>query len=183
MIKIDGIGIDEEVIKAEFLCDLEKCKGACCTFYGDYGAPLLESEILKIRDNLTVILENLPGRSKKIIEKEDFFEGAPGNYTTNCIDKRDCVFVYYEGDIAKCGIEKAYFDGKIDLRKPLSCHLFPVRVGNDEGLYIYYEKIEECWPAILKGNAGKVRLVEMLEDALVRAFGREWYDELKELKP
>jgi hypothetical protein len=180
MYQYDGILVDEELIKQNFACDLAACKGACCTFPGDFGAPLLDEELDKIRKNYNEIKSYLPQKAIEIIEEEGFFQGNKGNYTTMCINRRDCVFVYYEGKIAKCGIEKAYFDGKSDFRKPLSCHLFPVRTGNFGGKYIYYEKINECNPALIKGENENMPLLDYLKDAFIRAYGTEWYEKFIE---
>ncbi len=178
MILIGNILVDNEITKLHFLCNTDKCKGACCTFPGEVGAPLLDSEIEVIKDVINSASEFLSERSKSIIKSEGAVQGKPGDYSTNCIDKRDCVFVYYEGDVAKCSIEKAYFSGKTNYRKPISCHLFPIRVSNFAGTYLYFSKYEECQPAFQYGEEQNTSLVEMLKDALVRAYGNEWYEYL-----
>ncbi|MFP4369454.1 MAG: DUF3109 family protein [Bacteroidota bacterium] len=179
MIKIDDILIDEDILKANFSCDLVKCKGACCTFPGKYGAPLNDNEVEKIKDSFSEALDYLSPASVQYIEKTGFIEGKPGHYTTMCIDARDCVFVFYEEGIAKCALEKAFFDGKTKFRKPVSCHLFPVREGNFGGKYLYYERIKECSPAISKGEKENTKMPEFVKDALIRAYGRDWFDKLK----
>lgn len=180
MILIDEIGVEQKIGKEYFDCDLQACKGACCTFYGDFGAPLSEEEIEIIRKNLEIIRENMPERSKKILDQFGFYENSANHYTTVCINKRDCVFVYYEGDIAFCTIEKTFHEGKINFRKPLSCHLFPIRVSNvAEGEFIYYERIDECKPGRLKGAKQNVLLSESLKESLIRKFGKNWYEKLR----
>lgn len=181
MFEIDDIVVDEEIINTYFSCDLLKCKGACCTFQGRFGAPVYEEEIPIIENHLDIIFEYLPERSKKIIEAEGFVEKSDGSFTTVCINHRDCVFVYYDDGIALCAIERAYFEGKIDFRKPVTCQLFPVRAGNFGGKYIYYEKIKECNPGIKKGQKERVRLISSLKEGLTRSFGVKWYDNLLKL--
>jgi len=181
MYNLDDILIDEDVLSAYFSCDLIKCKGACCTFPGEYGAPLKDEEIEDMRNSLEAARDYLSERSKKILDKYGFYEGKKGKLTTVCIDKKDCVFVYYENNIALCALEKAFFEGKSRFRKPISCHLFPIRVGNYGGKYLYYEKIEECDPAIDKGCKEKRRLVESLEESLKRSFGDDWTDKFIKL--
>ena len=179
MLIIDKIGVEEDIAGAHFSCELSHCKEACCTFYGEFGAPVLDEEIPQIGDSFDAASEYLNQRSKDYIKEQGFVQGLPGDYTTVCINNKDCVFVFFENDIAKCALEKAYFDGKSDFRKPLSCHLFPIRVVKTENSEIlYYEQIDECRPGVLKGQAYNFKLVETLKEALVRKFGQEWYNKL-----
>ncbi|MGE5480637.1 MAG: DUF3109 family protein [Chloroflexota bacterium] len=180
MINIDNIILESEITKSSFCCDLPRCKGGCCTFPGEYGAPLLDEEVPMIMNALDTAFPYLSERSINYIKDEGFIQGEEGDYTTMCIEKKDCVFVFYKGDIAFCGLEAAYFDGKSDFRKPISCHLFPIRVGSFDGDYLYYEKIPECAPGVMKGRAENISLVECLRDPLVRAYGEEWYAKLLE---
>lgn len=179
MILIEEIGVDKSIVQNNFLCDLNKCKGACCTFEGEYGAPVLDEEVEAIRLSYPAAKKYLSERSIRVIEESGFVEGDAGNQTTVCIDRKDCVFVYYDGDIAKCALEKAYHEGENDFRKPISCHLFPVRIGNYGGIYMYYEQIKECKPAIQLGIKTNTKLYKMLEEPLIRAFGDEWFNKLE----
>jgi hypothetical protein len=176
MILIEKILIDEDILECEFLCDLSKCKGACCTFPGDKGAPVKDSEVQILHHCLDAASEYLSKRNLKYIEKHGIVEGEKGDYTTVCINNRDCVFVYFDNGIAYCAIERAYLDGKIDFRKPISCHLFPIRVGSFNRDYLYYSKIDECNPAIERGKKNKVHLTKCVKDALIRAYGTKWYN-------
>lgn len=177
MYQFDNLLIDENIINSYFICNLKKCKGACCTFPGELGAPLLDSEITEIEKCLDEAKKHLPARSLKVLSTDGFYQGKPGKYTTVCINKRDCVFVYYEGNIALCALEKAYNEGKTSFKKPLSCHLFPIRIGNFGGVYMYYEKIEECEPAIENGRQNKLSLLDFLKEPLKRYFGDQKLDE------
>ncbi|GAB1370877.1 DUF3109 family protein [Candidatus Kapaibacterium sp.] len=176
MILIDKILVDEKISTTNFRCDLSKCKGACCTFPGEYGAPVLEEEIKPMMDALPYALEYLSEKSRKIIEEQGFVTGTGDYYHTNCINKRDCVFVYYHDDIALCALEKAYLEGKTKFIKPVSCHLFPIRVGSFGGKYLYYEKIKECDPALTNGKRTGEKIYHTVKEALIRSFGEAWYN-------
>lgn len=179
MLLIDDILIDQDIATSSFSCDLEKCKGACCTFPGDSGAPLLMEELEQIEKAVPEAKKYLSKRSLEILEKKGFHEGSGDELGTICIDKKDCVFVFYEGDVAKCSLEKAYFDGKTKFRKPISCHLFPIRIGKFGGDKLYYEKFNECKPGRKKGKKEKIRLIDSVKDALIRSYGEEWFEKLE----
>ncbi|MCL5990529.1 MAG: DUF3109 family protein [Bacteroidetes bacterium] len=176
MILIENILLEEEITETSFSCDLNKCKGACCTFPGKYGAPLKDDEINMLYDNFDNAKQFLSKKSLDYIDKHGFYEGSKENYSTMCIDKKDCVFVYYENSVAKCAIEKAYNLGLSSFRKPISCHLFPIRVSSSGRNYLYFQNIPECKPALKKGRSEKVELVNFSKDALIRAYGEKWYN-------
>ncbi len=177
-VEIDGVILEKEILEARFLCDLKKCKGACCTFYGEYGAPLLEEEIPEIEKSLEAAKKYLSKDFVKYIEKRGFYEGYEGARTTKCVDKRACVFVYFEGDIAKCALERAYLNGESSFRKPLSCHLFPIREAYWDDGRLYYQQIEECAPARANGKRQNVYLLESVKGALERKYGKKWVEKL-----
>jgi hypothetical protein len=181
MILIDKILVDEEISTSHFSCDLTKCKGACCTFPGEYGAPVLREEIEQMKKSLPSAMEYLSEKSKAVISRDGFVEGSDDIYHTVCINKKDCVFVYYSGDIALCSLEKAFIEGKTDFRKPVSCHLFPIRVSDFGGTHLYYQKISECNPAINNGKKNDLKIYQSVKDALIRSFGEEWYNKYVEL--
>lgn len=178
MILLDHLLIQEQVLTTHFSCDLKGCKGACCTLQGGAGAPLLDEEVESVRGVVSSVLHYLPERSQAILRNGDPVEGAPGDRSVACIDDADCVFVYYDNDVAKCAIEKAYFNGEVAFRKPLSCHLFPIRVANFGGPYLHYEVIDECEPGRVQGEALGRPLVESLRDALTRAYGEDIYNRI-----
>lgn len=175
MILIDKVLVSEDIITTKFHCHLSECKGACCTFKGEYGAPLLNNEIELVEASKEAAAEYLSERSIGVLKKKGFYEGKADNYSTICIEETDCVFVFYEGDIAKCALEKAYLDGKTKFRKPLSCHLFPIRVSNFGGDYLYYSKFPECDPALAHGEEQGIHIYESVKEALIRAYGEEWF--------
>lgn len=179
MIEIKNVLIDEKIASTSFSCDLQKCKGACCTLPGGSGAPLLNEEIREIERSYKAAKKYMRTSSLKLIEANGFFEGEYNDYSTKCINNKDCVFVFYENDVAKCALETAYHNNESEFRKPLSCHLFPIRLGNFNGPYIYYDKFEECNPALEKGKKENISMIESVKDALIRKFGVEFYNELQ----
>jgi hypothetical protein len=175
MILLDDLLLQEQVLTTHFACDLQRCKGACCTMSGGAGAPLLDSEVDDLRGAVAAALPYLPERSRTLLGEKDPVEGQAGDYSVACLDDADCVFVYYDGAVAKCGIERAYHNGESTFRKPISCHLFPIRVAQFGGPYLHYEMIAECEPGRDNGEANNVLLVESLREPLIRAFGEHAY--------
>lgn len=179
MFKVFDCIVDERIAYIKFKCDLVSCKGACCTLPGGRGAPLDDSEVAEIQKAIPVITKYLTDRQLEDIRLNDGIEGFTGNFVTACVENKDCIFVYYEDSIAKCAFEIAYFNNEIQWRKPISCHLFPIRISDFGGDVIRYEKITECKPAIYKGKADSVPLFDFLQEALVRKYGQKWYNEFK----
>lgn len=179
MFKVLDVLVDESIATTQFACDLAACQGACCTMPGGRGAPLEEAEVAHIERSTDAALPYLSERNRRTIAAMGAVEGSPGDRATRCIDNRDCVFVFYQGEVAKCALEQAYFDGKSAFRKPLSCHLFPIRASElFGGEVLRYERISECRPALVNGTRQNVPLYIFLKDALVRAYGRKFYREL-----
>ena len=181
MFSIQNILVREEIADTLFVCDLKKCKGACCTFESKFGAPLNNDEIGKINSILDRVKKYLPQRSVKQIETNGFYSKEDGELLIDSIDNKECVFVYYDNGTAKCGIEKAYNNGETDFKKPLSCHLFPIRISNFGGDVLRYEKINECKPALERGAEENVTVAEFCEESLTRSYGNNWYSELKKV--
>ena len=185
MILIDDIIISDDVIEKQFVCNLKACKGACCV-EGDSGAPVEADEIALLEKNIDKILPYLTEQGRKAIaeqgvcieEKDDEYTGL----ATPLIDGQACAYVIYLPDgTASCGIEKAYNDGVVDFRKPISCHLYPVRVKHyDTVVAVNYDDWEICDPACSLGNSLKVPVYVFVKDALVRKFGQPFYDVLLE---
>jgi len=181
ILQIDNILIGKEIVKINFACDLIKCKGACCTLESEYGAPLLKEEISEIENILEIVKSYLPDPHIKEIDSFGFYENKDNDLMIRSFNNRACVFVFYENGIAKCGIEKAFIDGKTDFRKPISCYLFPIRVSDFGGEVLRYEKFEECAPALEKGNEENINLIDFLKEPLIRKYGNNWYLKLKEI--
>ncbi len=181
VIPVKDVLIRNEIAEIRFACDLAKCKGACCTIESEFGAPLLEEEVDKIENILDVVKNYLPDKHKKAIEEFGFYELKHDELMTTSVNNKACVFVYYENSIAKCGIEKAFLDGKVKFRKPISCHLFPIRVSKFGGDVLRFEKFSECSHAIENGAKNNIKLIDFCKDALERLYGKKWYSLLKEI--
>jgi len=176
MILIDSVLVDPKVLSQPFSCDVHQCKGACCTLEGGQGAPLLETEIHLIESSFEPAKKYLSKQTLEVIEKNGLWEEIDGKFYTNTIQQKDCVFVFYDNGIAKCSIEKSFFEGKNEFRKPISCHLFPIRKVSFGGDYIYYEQFDECKPALSHGITTSSTVLTNSKDALVRMYGEEWYN-------
>jgi len=172
---VDHPLIDSEIPRTRFACDLQRCKGACCTMPGHRGAPLLDAELEEIEIAYHIIRKYLSFKHKDVIEQQGWKQGRPGDYTTQVVDRQACVFVVFENGIAKCAFEKAFLNREIQWRKPISCHLFPIRVSQHPPVALRFEYIVECKPALERGQREEILLWRFLETPLVRAFGAEWY--------
>jgi len=179
MIAIENTIISKSIKEIYFCCDLKKCKGACCV-EGDAGAPLEEDEISILEDEIKNILPFMMEKGKEIIEKNGVFDYDEfGNYVTPLINDRECAYVIFENDIAFCAIEKAYNLNKISFRKPVSCQLYPIRITKYKDFdAVNYHKWFICEKALVNGKREKITLYKFVKDALIRKFGKKWYEEL-----
>jgi hypothetical protein len=183
MIIIDHILVSDEIVEEQFVCDLIKCKGGCCVD-GDAGAPLEISEKAKIDEVLPFVKEYLDARSLDEIDKQGHYVwNDEFGWVTPAIDGGICVYATKDPmGIVKCGIEQAFRDGKISWKKPLSCHLFPVRIKrseNEEQEYVNYEPREDlCKAACKLGKKLKVPVYQFLKEPLIRKYGEEFYGAL-----
>jgi len=175
---INDVLVRDEIVEIPFSCDLKKCKGACCTLESELGAPVNKNEIEEIEKILLVIKRYLSQINIDEIEEKGFYEMKEGESMITSVNNRDCVFSFWENGIAKCAIERAYFDGKVEFRKPISCHLFPIRVSDFSGDVLRYEKFSECAPALEKGKEENVVIAEFCKESLTRLYGEEWYSKL-----
>jgi len=182
MIQIDDKLLSEDLFSEHFVCDLSACKGACCV-EGDAGAPLLEDEIDKLEDNLSEIMPFLNEQGKAAITKAGaFVVDVDGEYVTPLVKGKECAYATFdENGIAKCGIEQAHRAGKSDFLKPVSCHLYPIRVH--QGKYheaLNYHRWPICAPACECGSKLKVKVFRFLKEAIIRAYGAEFYEKLEQ---
>lgn len=178
MIAIDGVLLSDEIIEEQFVCDLEKCKGGCCVD-GDCGAPLTKEETKIIKQIYPQIKNYLvPEYIDEIERQGTHTTDSEYGYVTPTVNGGICVYGYTdELGIVKCGIEKAWKEGKIDFRKPISCHLYPIRIISHPGYEaVNYEPRETlCKPACKLGRKLKVPVYKFLQEALVRKYGEEFY--------
>lgn len=181
MISIDNTIISEDVIKVQFVCDLKSCHGDCCV-EGDEGAPLEEIEIGIIEDALDEITPFMTAEGIEVIDKTGVFDyGMDGDYVTPLVNGKECAFVYSQDGIWFCAIEKAYREEKIDFIKPLSCHLYPIRITEYADFEaINYHKWPICSPALKHGKDLGVPAYKMLKEPLIRKYGEDWYKKLEE---
>ena len=176
MFTIENILIENKVAEVNFACDLNRCKGACCTLKGGRGAPVTDLEVEEIYNALPAVEKYLPQNHRDWITHHGVVDGFSGFYATQCVDEEACVFVHYEHGIAKCSFETAFHKKEIQWRKPLSCHLFPLRVSHGMPKEIRFEFLPECAPALERGAREQVPLFAFLKEVLIRAFGKEWYE-------
>ncbi|OYT15230.1 MAG: hypothetical protein B7C24_14155 [Bacteroidetes bacterium 4572_77] len=181
MISIGKTIVSEEVIKKQFSCDLGACKGECCV-QGDSGAPLEEEEIGIIEDALEEIFPYMTPAGKEAVQLRGVFDyDEDGDFVTTLVEGQECAFVYFENDIALCAIEKAYRDGKIKYYKPISCHLYPIRISKySEFEAINYHRWHICDVALAKGKKENIAVYEYLKEPLIRKYGVKWYAQLEE---
>ena len=184
MFVINDIIISEELLKSKFFCHLEACKGNCC-LEGDFGAPLEEEEIIILKKLLPKIESFLTGESRKIIAESDFYLYYEEKecFGTNLLKNGACVFMKRDDfGIAKCGIEQLFEMGKSDFRKPISCHLYPVRIKKLRAIdteALNYDRWDICSPACSKGAELNIRLFEFVKEALMRRYGDSFYNALE----
>lgn len=181
MIQIDDTIISMDLFEKQFCCDLSECKGICC-IEGDSGAPLEESEVPILENILPVVWNDLSDKSKAVIEKQGVsYIDIEGDRVTSIVDGCECVFTYLdENGVCKCAIEKAHREGKIDFYKPISCHLYPVRLENlrngTVGINIHQWKV--CKVAFELGKKCGLPVYQFLKEPLIRRFGAEWYEKV-----
>ena len=183
MLAVGETLVSEEVLEKHFVCDLTACKGACCV-KGDYGAPLEDEEL--------PVLERIYPRVKPYLSKEGvaalerqgpYVRYSRSEWVTPLITGRECAYTVFEKGVAKCGIEKAWRDGAIDFRKPVSCHLYPIRIHRmKNGVEaVNYDRWTICKAACKLGDTLKVPVFRFLQEALVRRFGKRWYSRLERM--
>jgi len=180
MILIDNTCISDDIEDQLFVCNLDKCKGACCV-EGDSGAPLDEDELPVLDQIYPFVKPYLSEAGIKVIEEEGTYtKDFEGDYVTPVINGRECAYAIYDTrGILKCGIEEAYNDGKITYKKPISCHLYPIRVTKYEQYHaLNYDRWDICSPACSFGKELGVPVYKFLKDPLIRAYGENWYGEL-----
>ena len=175
--------VSEEIIENEFVCNLAACKGTCC-IDGEAGAPLEEQELKQLMDCYPEVKPYLTEAGKAAIDDQGLFITVNGEFETPLIPADDsCVYINYdEKGIAQCGIEQAYNDGKIPWKKPISCHLYPVRVQDySEFSAVNYHKWQICDDACTLGKSLQVPIYKFVKEALIRKFGEDWYSELEKV--
>lgn len=183
MISIDNVLISDQVVEEQFVCDLIKCKGGCCVD-GDAGAPLENNELQELNDAYKFVAPYLTKESVTEVERQGkYIYDKEFGWVTPTINSGMCVYGIKDAKgIVKCGIEQAYNDGKISWKKPLSCHLFPVRIKkskkNKTDLVNYEPREDLCQDACSLGKKLKIPVYIFLKDALIRKYGNDFYEAL-----
>ncbi len=183
MITIGNTAVSDDIADQFFVCDLNKCKGACCV-EGDLGAPLEESELALMEEVYEQVKPYLSKEGVDAIEQQGIYiKDWEGDYSTPTINDKECAYaIYDERGILKCGIEQAYLDKKIVFQKPISCHLYPIRITKYEQYdAINYDRWHICNAACHHGKALGVPLYKFLKSPLTRKYGVAWYSELVSL--
>ena len=170
-----------DVLEKEFCCDLDKCHGCCC-IEGDAGAPVTDEELLQIEKLLPDLLPEMTKEAREVVEKQGLaYKDQSGEQVLSIVNDKDCIFARTDHNgWCYCLIEKLFRAGKTEFLKPLSCHLYPVRltkVGENTG--VEYHRWDICHCARVLGKKNHVPLYQFLKEPLIRRFGQEWYDELE----
>jgi len=181
VIIIDKTIVSDDLLDKQFVCSLDKCKGACCVA-GDSGAPL-EFEETEALEKITEQVK--PYMTKEGIEAVEKFGtwliDSDGDFVTPLVEGvKQCAYVFMEKGIAKCAIERAYNEGKINFKKPVSCHLYPVRITRHTDYdAVNYDRWDICAPACKNGKDLGVPVFQFVKDALIRKYGKEWFEQLE----
>ena len=182
MIQIGETIVSQVAFEHAFCCDLSKCKGACCV-EGDAGAPLLPSEVPILESIQDAIRPFLRPEGLAALEAQGVaVKDHDGEWVTPLVDGRECAYVTFDQGVAKCGIEQAAAAGAVDWPKPISCHLYPIRVTkyqDFDALNVHHWKV--CEPACSLGQELKLPVFRFLKGALVRAYGPAWMEEAEEV--
>ena len=174
--------VSEEILEKKFVCDLNACKGGCCV-KGDYGAPLEDDELAVLEEIYPKVKPYLTKAGVEAIDKQGkYIRYSKKEWVTPLIKGKECAYTVFDGGIAKCGIEKAWLDGKIGFQKPVSCHLYPIRINKlKSGVdSVNYDRWSICKAACKLGDALKVPVYKFLKSSLVRKYGEAWYDQLEQ---
>lgn len=180
MLQIQDTLVSLDVVERFFCCDLEKCLGECC-IEGDAGAPITDGERASIEKVLPEVWDYLLPAAKKVIEEEGVaYRDVEGDLVTQIVEGKNCVFSCNGADgMCLCAFEKAFREGKTDFYKPISCHLYPLRIKEYPTFTaVNYHRWKICKCAEVLGRAKGIRVFEFLREPLIRRFGQKWYDEL-----
>lgn len=182
IIAIDDIWVSGEITKEMFACDIARCKGACCV-EGDMGAPLEDEELEILERIYHKVKPYLSKAGKRAIQDQGTYVKEMGEYTTPLIEGKECAYtVFNEKGVASCAIEQAHLDGEIAFRKPVSCHLYPIRVIKKKNLEaLNYDRWEICNPACQLGQQSQIRVYEFTKEAIIRKYGQDFYDQLDQI--
>ena len=180
MVQIDNKLVSLDLFEKKFVCNLNVCKGACCVM-GDAGAPVEDEEREILEKEYSNFKDELSEEGRLAIEKEGkWVSDGDGDWVTPLNNGKECAYTVFEKGIAKCGIERAWAKGKTSFRKPVSCHLYPIRVTRLGSMFaLNYHKWEVCKPAVLLGNQTGTSVFRFLREPIIRAYGEVFFSELE----
>ncbi len=181
MLQIDRALLSLDILEKKFVCDLGACKGACCV-EGDSGAPLEEEEIALIEEVYPVVKKYMTKKGIKAVEKQgSWVIDADKDKVTPLVNNNECAYTFIDKQgVIKCAIEKAYFNGEIKFRKPISCHLYPIRITKYQDFdAVNYQKNNLCIPARICGEKLGVEIYKFVKEPLIRKYGEDWYKMLE----
>jgi len=180
MIQIDDKLVSFDLFEKKFICNLEACKGACCV-HGDAGAPVGDEEREILDAEYDNFKDMLSSRGRKAIEKDGkWVEDGDGDWVTPLIKGKECAYTVFENGIAQCGIEKAWQKGMTKFRKPVSCHLYPIRVTPLGSLFaLNYHSWSICKPAVELGTQAGTPVFRFLKEPIIRAYGENFFKQLE----
>lgn len=184
MIEVGKTIVSRDVFKKEFVCNLSACKGECC-ISGDAGAPLLDSEKDILDSIYPLVKPYMRSEGIEAVEQQgtSVYDKKDNEYETALVNNAECAFVNYgEDGTALCSIEQAYNNGDVEWQKPISCHLYPIRIKKYKDFdAINYDKWEICSDACTLGQELNVPVYRFLKEPLIRQYGEEWYKDLQEV--
>jgi len=181
LIEVDDKIISTQIFERKFVCDLNACKGACC-IEGDAGAPLTLEEVDILEETFEVIKPFMRKEGVDIVEEQGvFYMDQDNEPVTSLVNDAECAFVYFDDNgITKCAVEQAHLEGKSDFKKPISCHLYPIRVKQfDDFTALNYDVWNICSDACTLGEQLAVPVYQFLKEPIIRAFGAPFFKELE----
>ncbi len=179
MFKIGNTILSDEIATATFACDIARCKGACCVV-GNAGAPVDQNEVPILKKAYEKLKSRLRPQAVEAVESHGLIQrNSRGGLELTCVEDQECVFVTYQGDVAECSIQKAWQQGEFDWEKPISCHLYPIRLRKIEDIeFANFEYIPElCKAGCDRGKREGIGLAEFLARPLERRYGKAWVEE------
>jgi hypothetical protein len=180
MLKIENSVLSFDILETKFFCNIKKCKGACCVL-GDSGAPLEDHEVEILKQIFPSIKPYMSNKGINAVEMlGTSVVDKDGDQVTPLINNKECAYVIFESGIAKCAIEKAYELKAISYQKPVSCHLYPIRITKYKDFEaLNYHEWNICKPALVLGNKKNIPLNKFLANPLIRKYGEQWVEKLE----
>lgn len=182
MLEIQDTLISLDLFSQQFCCDLERCRGCCCE-EGDAGAPVAIDEVAQLEDAADKLWDELTPEAQEVIVSQGVvYNDITGELVTSIVGGRDCVFATHDAEgHCLCVIDRAYRQGRVKFQKPVSCHLYPVRLKtlSNGTTALNYDRWDICQCAVEKGCQLALPLYKFLKEPLIRRFGEDWYREVE----